>query len=62
MSDASERNYRSQSEPIYRELHDTEQFAELRRRYRSFVLCRGPRRSWSGTSATSCSRTGAATS
>ncbi|WZH52020.1 MAG: DUF485 domain-containing protein [Nocardioides alkalitolerans] len=38
MSDASERNYRSQSEPIYRELADTEQFAELRRRYRAFVL------------------------
>lgn len=38
MSDATGRNYRSQSEPIYAELHSTEQFTELRRRYRTFVL------------------------
>lgn len=34
----SEQNYRAHSEPIYAQLAESEEFTELRRRYRSFVL------------------------
>lgn len=34
----SEQNYRAHSEPIYAELSETQEFTELRRRYRGFVL------------------------
>lgn len=38
MPDDPERTYRSTSDPVYAELHESRDFVELRRRYRAFAF------------------------